>query len=110
MVGWQHQFNGHEFEQTQEIVKDREAWYAAVPGVAKSRTQLSDCKTKSGHPVPVEWGSSRRKPCRKRCLSGLSGRRSIFPTSIIYLFNYICSDLDISGGQSVPRYLPCHQH
>ena len=42
MVGWQHQFNGHEFEQTQEIVKDREAWYAAVPGVAKSRTQLSD--------------------------------------------------------------------
>ena len=26
----------------QKIVKDREAWRAAVPGAAKSRTQLSD--------------------------------------------------------------------
>jgi len=27
----------------QEIVKDREAWFATVHGVAKSWTQLSDC-------------------------------------------------------------------
>ena len=26
----------------QEIVKDREAWHAAAPGVAKSQTLLSD--------------------------------------------------------------------
>ena len=26
MVGWHHRLNGHEFEQTQEIAKDREAW------------------------------------------------------------------------------------
>ena len=28
-----------------EIVKDREAWYAAVHGVAKNRTQLTNCTT-----------------------------------------------------------------
>ena len=26
----------------QEMVKDREIWHAAVPGVTKSQTQLSD--------------------------------------------------------------------
>ena len=26
----------------QELVKDREAWYAAVHGVTKNQTQLSD--------------------------------------------------------------------
>ena len=35
----------------QEIVKDREAWHAAVHGVAKSQTRLSDSTTTtSGHP------------------------------------------------------------
>ena len=32
----------------QEIVKDREAWHAAVHGVAKSWTQLSDWTTTEG--------------------------------------------------------------
>ena len=35
MIVWHHQFNGHEFEQTLEIVKDREVWLDAVHGVAK---------------------------------------------------------------------------
>ena len=30
MVGWHHRINEHEFEQTPEIVKDREAWHAAA--------------------------------------------------------------------------------
>ena len=28
MVGWHHRLNGHEFEQLQKMVKDREAWRA----------------------------------------------------------------------------------
>ena len=43
MVGWHHRLNGHEFEQALGVVDgDREAWHAAVHGVAKHRTQLSD--------------------------------------------------------------------
>ena len=38
MVRWHHQFNGHEFEQPPETVKDREGWHAAVHGAAKNQT------------------------------------------------------------------------
>ena len=42
MVGWHHWLNGHELSKFQEIVKDRETWYAMAHGVAKSQTRLSN--------------------------------------------------------------------
>ena len=42
MVGWHHQLDGHEFEQALGVGDDGEAWHAAVHGVTKSWTQLSD--------------------------------------------------------------------
>ena len=38
MVGEHHRFDGREFEQLQELVKDKEAWHAAVHGIIKSWT------------------------------------------------------------------------
>ena len=49
MVGCYHWLNGYEFEQTPEIVKDREAWCALVLGVAKSQTRYCDWRT-------TKWG------------------------------------------------------
>ena len=45
MVGWHHQLNGESLTRLQEMVKDREAWRAAVHGVTKSQTQLSHWTT-----------------------------------------------------------------
>ena len=45
IVGWHHRLNGHKFEQAPEMVKDREAWHAAVHGVTKSWTWLNKWTT-----------------------------------------------------------------
>ena len=42
MAGWHHRLDGREFEWTPKLVMDREAWRAAIHGVAKSWTWLSD--------------------------------------------------------------------
>ena len=45
MVGWHHRLNGHESSKLWEMVKDREDWHAAVHGVTKTQTWLSDWTT-----------------------------------------------------------------
>ena len=42
IAGWHHRLDGLSLGELQEMVMDREAWRAAIHGVAKSRTRLSD--------------------------------------------------------------------
>ena len=42
MVGWHHWVNGHEFEQAMGVGEGQEHWHAAVRGVAKNQTRLTD--------------------------------------------------------------------
>ena len=42
MAGWHHGLDGlSELSELRELVMDREAWRAAIHGVAKSQTRLS---------------------------------------------------------------------
>ena len=42
MAGWHHWLDDLSLSELRELVMDREAWRAAIQGVAKSRTWLSD--------------------------------------------------------------------
>jgi len=66
MVGWHHQLNGHEFEQDLGTVKGREAWCAAVQGITKSWTRLSNF----GHLIQRVDSLE-----RSMMLGGIGGRR-----------------------------------
>ena len=75
MVGWHHWFNGHKFEHAPEMVKDGEAWRAAVHVVTKSQTRVSDwTTTKTSKQWPchsntaVPYLKRERKKERKKAL------------------------------------------
>ena len=55
MVGWHHQIEGHESEQTPEMVKERESWHAAVHVSTENWTQLKKKKKERiGHNLVTE--------------------------------------------------------
>ena len=42
MAGWHHGLDGRESSELRELLMDREAWRAAIHGVTKSQTRLSN--------------------------------------------------------------------
>ena len=52
----------------QEMVKDRKAWRAAVHGVAKSWTQLSNCTATTGSKVSMCLAGQVKTPAFKQII------------------------------------------
>ena len=78
MVGWHRRLNGHVFEQLWEIVRDREAWHAAVHEIAKSWAQLSDWTAtkanRASNPKAPCSSASTKSPSTSHCRSGQPSR------------------------------------
>ena len=51
-VGWHHRLNGVNLSQLRKIVTDRGAWRAAVHGVTKSQTRLSNLSATTANRLP----------------------------------------------------------
>ena len=95
----------------QEMVKDREAWYAAVHGVAKSRTRLSDWTTTFVYtffwPCSVACGifilQSGMEQWKHWVLTtGPTGNSHLFilfiycPVSVEFVVRWFCSSICVS--------------
>ena len=85
----------------QELVKDRKGWRAAVHGVAKSRTRLSDWKTTSliNDVVMVSGGQHRD--------SAIGTHVSILPQTPLHPGCHVTVSGGPCAGQQVLAGSPC---
>ena len=81
MVGWHHQLDAMALGGLRELVMDREAWRAAVHGVAKSRTWLSDWTERNLFKISILI---------------FSGILLLYWLSLISLLNTACKKLSIT--------------
>ena len=96
MVGWHHWLNGHDLSKLWETVRDREAWNAAVHGVTKSWTRLSNwTATKYDHIFHIMiW---QKKICLRKILIYL------LENSITKCFKWVYSKVHLSA---ICPYIP----
>ena len=85
MVGWHHWLYGHEFEQAPGLVMAREAWGAAIHGVPKSQTPLSNWTELDLLPAPLSTFQS-------SSLLPEVGRVIIFYRVAVYRVNELVRD------------------
>ena len=51
LAGRHHQYNGYKLGKLWEMMRDREAWHATVPGVTKHQTRLGDWTIATHHSI-----------------------------------------------------------
>ena len=92
MVRWHHWLNGRSLNKLQETAEAREAWCAAVHGVVKSQTQLSNCTT-------ALWPKNRLGRIFIDRVCHLSGiREDLFPSRpVLHFFSFLPNNCNRSG-------------